>query len=136
MALGTPLRSIALNWHFSRREAGSGLVEARRWGNVGYSGALWGLEHSGRRLRTGEWEVSAGVLGHSYATPRREGPAVPARQIPRGTGRRTGDHQGPGALPLRLPGPGVRPDHRGLAHRAGDREERAGLQPRFLRQCV
>src|SRR5450755_2358910 len=88
-----------------------------QWWTVGPGSSVWY-----RRWGTGE--VMAGVSRHSLASSLRQGPPVPARQVPGRARTRAGDHQGTGALPLRVSPTGVRPHHRGAAHRAGDGEGR------------
>ena len=69
-------------------------------------GGMWGtVERSGGGWRR---EVRACVPRHSPAAARREGPAVPARQVPGRARWGRGDHQGAGALPVRLPAGRVR----------------------------
>jgi len=81
-----------------------------------------------------DWGGECRVPRHPHAPARREGPAHPARQVPRRTRRGCGDHERPGALPLRLPAGGVRPDDRGHEHHAGHSQRSPGLQPRAVRQ--
>ena len=82
-----------------------GVDSGAKWSTVARGGGQ-GLISApvARRARGG----GAGVPRHLPPAPRREGPAVPAGEVPRRAGRRHGDHQGPGALPLRLPDGRVR----------------------------
>ena len=83
------------------------------WRRVEYGGA-----HGSQGEPDGPVGGEVGVfLGTHHPAPRRQGPAVPAGQVPRRAGRRPGDHPGPGALPLRLPRRRVRPDGRAHAGR-------------------
>src|SRR6185437_13224212 len=82
-----------------------------QWRTVGPGSVMW-------YRQWGIGEVTAGVPRHSHASPRREGPPVPAREVPRRAGPRAGDHQGAGALPLRFSAARVRPHHRGAARGA------------------
>src|SRR5580700_10713003 len=106
---------------------------------VGECGVQWravGQIRPQRSARVGDSGGEAGVSRHSHAPPGRQGEAVPAREVPRRARARTSPDQGPGAVHLRVPAVGVRPDHRGAADRAGDRQGRQGLQPGLLRQRV
>ena len=66
---------------------------------VGECGVLWRPWGSSPAGGAGG---GAGVSRHPYSTPRREGPAVPSGEVPGRAGRRAGDHERPGTLPLRL----------------------------------
>ena len=96
------------------------------------------VENGGVMWRT-RWsrELSVGRRGgerrcdrvprHPHAPARRQGPADPPGEVPRRAGRGARDHQGAGALPVRLAGRGVRADHRADARRPGDVQGRPGL---------
>src|SRR5205085_969242 len=93
------------------------------------------MEESGVTWRTSEregWDCR--VPGHPHPAPRRQGPAVPAGEVPRRAGRRRGDHTGAGALPLRLHPRRLRAQGRGAAVRVADVAARPRLRPDVLLQ--
>ena len=81
-----------------------------KWGKVEYGGAT--RSRQAPRMPRGSTRGGGEVRVPRYPHPasRREGPALPAREVPRPAGRRPRRHQGPGALPLRLSHGRVRAD--------------------------
>ncbi|CAA9324808.1 MAG: Cell division protein MraZ, partial [uncultured Frankineae bacterium] len=69
-----------------------------------------------------------------HTTARREGPADPAGEVPGPAGGGSRDHEGPGALPVRLHGGGVRRPRRPAG--GADHQGRSRLPPHLLRERV
>src|SRR5262245_32890624 len=102
---------------------GTVAVEERRGGGgltVVCCGVQW---RTVERLGSRPWglmEVVPCVSWHPCSAPGRQGTDLPAGEVPRGAGGRARDHEGAGALSVRVAGRRVRPFHRKPPQRAGD----------------